>query len=91
MLVEFVTVTQTLEGVSVSNKFREFSQTHTRQNEGMRKRVHAYPCLPGIIRLFIALKDISTDETTKTNRQTIEKTNMTQPAELDWSCHETTI
>ena len=35
--------------------------------------------------------DISTDETTKTNRQTIEKTNMTQPAELDWSCHETTI
>ena len=28
--VEFVTVTQTLEGVSVSNKFGEFSQPHTR-------------------------------------------------------------
>ena len=53
--------------------------------------IHNYPCLPGIIRLFIALNDISTDEATKTNRQTIEKTNMTQPAELDWSCHETTI
>ena len=30
VLVEFVTVTQTLECVSVSNKFREFSQPYTR-------------------------------------------------------------
>ena len=38
-----------------------------------------------------ALNDVSTDETTKTNKQTIEKTNMTQPAELDWTCHAITI
>ena len=27
----------------------------------------------------------------QTNKQTIKKTNMTQPAELDWGCHATTI
>ena len=37
------------------------------------------------------MNDVSTDETTKTNKQTIEKTNMTQPAELDLGCHATTI
>ena len=39
MLAESVMVTQTLEGVSVWNKFREFSQPHTRYNEEMRERV----------------------------------------------------
>ena len=48
--------------------------------------IHAYPCLPGTTRLFIA-----THEAAKTNKQTIEKTNMTQPAELDWGYHATTI
>ena len=62
--------------------------------------IHAYPCPPGTTRLFIAthvfwwgtaLNDVSSDETMKTNKQTIKKTNMTQPAELDWGCHATTI
>ena len=62
--------------------------------------IHAYPCPPGTTRLFIAThvfwwgtasNDVSSDETTKTNKQTIKKTNMTQPAELDWGCHATTI
>ena len=62
--------------------------------------IHAYPCPPGTTRLFIAthvfwwgtaLNDVSSDETMKTNKQTIKKTNMTQPTELDWGCHATTI
>ena len=65
--------------------------------------IHAYPCLLGTTRMFIAthafwlgaaLNDVSADETSKTNKQTIEQlkeTNMTQPAELDWSCHAIAI
>ena len=65
--------------------------------------IHTYPCLLGITRMFMAthafwlgaaLNDVSADETTKTNKQTIEQlkeTNMTQPAELDWSCHAIAI
>ena len=62
--------------------------------------IDAYPWLSGTTGLFIAtrafclgtaLNDVSTYEPTKTNKQTIEKTDMTQPAELDWSCHAITI
>ena len=53
--------TQTLECVSVSNKFREFSQPHTRDKMKEWKKesfialffIHAYPCLPATTRFFI--------------------------------------
>ena len=60
-----------------------------------------YPCLPSTTRLFIETPHFDKGQpwTTfhqmrlrkQTNKQTIEKTNMTQPAELDWSCHAITI
>ena len=65
--------------------------------------IHTYPCLLGTTRMFIAthafwlgaaLNDVSADEISKTNKQTIEQlkeTNMTQPAELDWSRHAIAI
>ena len=109
VLREFVTVTQTLESVLVSNKFREFSLPHTPWNEGMRERVFYRitldPCLSmptgytvGCL-LQLTHFDKGQPWTTfhqmrlrkQTNKQTIEKTNMTQPAELDWSCHAITI
>ena len=76
VLAEFVTVTQTLEGVSVWSKFREFSQPHTRYNEGMRERVFYCiifdPCLsvPTVYNQGTALNGVLSDETTKTNKQT---------------------
>ena len=36
------------------------------------------------------LNDVLSDETTKTKKQTNERTDMTQPMKLDRSCHATT-
>ena len=52
--------------------------------------IHAYPCLPHATKWQPWTTPYQMRLRNQTNKQTNEKTNMTQPIELDRSCHATT-